>query len=126
MIQEFKDWSLNNMALVITKRMQSLIDCIDAEYNEADNTYTKLQIVAGSYSDTYKSINGIRPRHSCMNSWSYEDYIYHLDKLADEIVEMERYEQEQKELKKKRISNALKNTFSNSPFANFYEGANNG
>ena len=114
------------MTLLITKRMQSLMDCIDELYNQEGNTNSKLEIVAGSYSDTYKDINGIRPRHICMNSWTYEDYIYHHDKLADDLAYMERYEQEQKELKKKRISNALKNTFSNSPFANFYKGVNNG
>ena len=114
------------MTLLITKRMQSLMDCIDELYNQEGNTNSKLEIVAGSYSDTYKDINGIRPRHICMNSWTYEDYIYHHDKLADDLAEMYRYEQEQKELKKKRISNALKNTFSNSPLANFYKGVNNG
>ena len=109
------------MTLVITKRVQSLMDCIDELYNQEGNTYSKLEIVAGSYSDTYKSINGIRPRGSHMNSWTYEDYIYHHDKLADDLADMERYEQEQKELKKKRISNALKDTYSNSPFADFFQ-----
>ena len=63
------------MGLVITKRMQSLMDCIDELYNQEGNTNSKLEIVAGSYSDTYKDINGIRPRHICMKSWTYEDYI---------------------------------------------------
>jgi len=110
---------------IVTNRMQSLMDCIDALYNEEGNTYTKLEIVAGSYSDTYKSINGIRPRGSHMNEWTYEDYIYHHDKLADDLADMEKYEQEQKELKKKRISNALKDNFSNSPFSNFFHEVNN-
>jgi hypothetical protein len=110
---------------IVTNRMQSLMDCIDALYNEEGNTYTKLEIVAGSYSDTYKSINGIRPRGSHMNEWTYEDYIYHHDKLADDLADMEKYEQEQKELKKKRISNALKDNFSNSPFSNFFQEVNN-
>ena len=110
---------------IVTKRMQSLMDCIDALYNEKGNTCSKLEIVAGSYSDTFKSIHGFRPRFHFMDNWNYEDYIFHHDKLADYIEEQDREEKRLKELKKKRISNALKDNFSNSPFSNFFQEVNN-
>ena len=112
------------MNLVITKRMQSLIDCIDEIYNKKDNTYSKINIIAGVYSDEYKSLNGVRPRFDHMVDWEYQDYLAATDKLAD-LMEYELEQQKQEKLfEEGRIGEALKNSYSNSPFTNIFKEKN--
>ena len=49
-----------------------------------------------------------------------------MDRIADNIECEKKLEEQEKLFAQGRIAEALNNTYSNSPFANFYKGVNNG
>ena len=110
--------------LIGTKRMQSLMDCISTIHMEEGNTLSKIDILKNAYSDSYKSHYGSRP--TLPAHWTYIDYLNAMDRIADNIECEKKLEEQEKLFAQGRIAEALNNTYSNSPFANFYKGVNNG
>ena len=109
--------------LIVTKRMQSLMDCISTIHMEEGNTLSKIDILKNAYSDSYKSHYGSRP--TLPAHWTYIDYLNGMDRIADSIECEEKLEKQEKLFAQGKIAEALNNTYSNSPFANFYKGVNN-
>ncbi len=107
------------MALIITKRMQSLIDCINTIHNEEGNTLSKMDILKNAYSDSHKNHYGSRPPLPA--HWTYIDYLNAMDRIAASIEWDEKMERQEKLLAEGRVAEALNNTYSNSPFANFFQ-----
>ena len=69
--------------LIVTKRMQSLMDCISTIHMEEGNTLSKIDILKNAYSDSYKSHYGSRP--TLPAHWTYIDYLNAMDRIADNI-----------------------------------------